>query len=409
LKRIVLTFFTLLLCSGCWDKSELEEQSYVVVIGLDKADEKGNVIVTFQIANPQVGSVQKGGGVREAASEIVTFTATDLLTAREIANAFVARDISYNHTRTLIVSEKLAKDDEFIRIIYSALRERQLKRDINLIVSKEKASEFIRNNNPTTETRPHKYFQFMIKQVTDMGFSPPSKLHRYFVMTEGDGDLFLAVYATTKSGNGSGENEDEYLAGEINKQGGNPTQIMGSAVFREGVMIGTLTAEETRLSYLLDLTTDVQTMLVTYEDPKKPEYRVAARLMKEEETTIKMDLTNKEPKIDVTVPFSLELLAIPSLVDYVNNLDNQKMLIRSIEETLQVKSEEYITRMQKEYKGQPFYWSLLARQKFLTLPAYKKYDWMKTYPNAKVNVNVEIEITEFGEEWKTPDIMKIKD
>jgi spore germination protein KC len=410
MKHILVLTFLLLLCTGCWDKLELEEQAYVVVIGLDKAEEKGEVIVTLQIGNPQVGSVQKGDAGNEPASEIVTFTATDILTARELANAFVTRDISFNHMRTLIVSEKYAKSDEFINTIYSALRERQIKRDVNLIVCKEDARDFIRNNKPTTETRPHKYFQFMIKQVTEMGFSPHSDLHRFFVMTEGDADLFLAIYATTEEGGGTGENEDEYLAGEIEKEGGNKTQIMGSAVFKEGKMIGTLSGEETRLSYALDKTVNVHSMLVTYEDPIKKDYRIAARLVKKEKTEIKMDLSERKPKIDVKVPFTLEILSIPSLVNYVTNKKNQNLLKATIEKKLSEKTEQFIReKLQQEFKGQPFFWSLTARKHFLTLHEYKQYDWMKSFPEARVNVKFVVEISDFGKELTPPSIPKVKD
>jgi spore germination protein KC len=408
-KGIVIVTLITLFCTGCWDKTELEEQAYVVVIGLDKAEEKGKIVVTFQIANPQVGSVQKGDAGDEIASEIVTFTATDLLTAREIANAFITRDINFNHMRNLIVSEKLAKSNVFLPTIYSTLRDRQLKRDIRLIVCKEKASDFIRNNAPNLETRPHKYYQFMINQVTEMGFSPDATLHRYFLTTEGDADLFLSILATTEEGDGGGDNEDEYKAGQIEKEGGNRTQIMGAAVFREGKMIGTLTAEETRLSYALNKTTDILTKLVTYEDPIKKDYRVAARLMKAEDTIITMNLDKKTPIINVVVPFSLEVLAIPSLVNYVTNQENRKLLKQSIEKDLEKKTESFIKRIQEEYKGQPFDWSLIARKHFLTLHDYKKYDWMKTFPQAKVNVKYEIDITEFGKELRTPNIPKIKD
>ncbi|OZM58703.1 hypothetical protein CIB95_03805 [Lottiidibacillus patelloidae] len=408
-KRIIVIFTLCILCAGCWEKKELEEQAYVVVIGLDKADEKGKIIVTFQISNPQVGSVQKGDAGNESASEIVTFKATDLLTAREIANAFITRDISFNHMRNLVVSEELAKSDMLLRTIYSTLRERQLKRDIRLIVCKEEAKEFIRNNSPTFETRPHKYYQFMIRQVTDMGFSPTSTLHEYFLTAEGDADLFLSILATTKEESGSGDNEDEYKAGQIDKEGGNKTQIMGSAVFKEGKMIGTITAEETRLSYALNNTANILKMLVTYEDPIKKDYRVAARLMKTGETKVKMNLETKTPIIDVEVPFSLELLAIPSLVDYVQNKENQTLLKNSIEASLEKKTMKFIKQFQEEYKGQPFAWSLIARKHFLTLSEYKEYNWMKTFPKAKVNVKFNVDITEFGEELRTPNIPKIKD
>ncbi len=48
------------------------------------------------------------------------------------------------------------------------------------------------------------------------------------------------------------------MAGQVPKRGGNPVQLIGSAVFKEGKMIGKLTGEETRIAILLDNTQNIQ-------------------------------------------------------------------------------------------------------------------------------------------------------
>ena len=48
------------------------------------------------IANPEVGSMQGGGGSTEKPREIITFDANDFITAKGTANAVISRDISYD-------------------------------------------------------------------------------------------------------------------------------------------------------------------------------------------------------------------------------------------------------------------------------------------------------------------------
>ncbi|WP_160725814.1 hypothetical protein [Bacillus sp. USDA818B3_A] len=44
--------------TGCWDREELEDRSYVIGLGLDPSKHKGKISVTMLLANPEVGSMQ---------------------------------------------------------------------------------------------------------------------------------------------------------------------------------------------------------------------------------------------------------------------------------------------------------------------------------------------------------------
>ena len=67
------------LLSGCWDRKELEDKAYVIGLGLDKSEHEGKIKVTMLIANPEVGSVQGGGGSIEKPKEIIHLMPTILL------------------------------------------------------------------------------------------------------------------------------------------------------------------------------------------------------------------------------------------------------------------------------------------------------------------------------------------
>lgn len=106
--------------SGCWDRSEIEEKGFVIATGLDKGKEPGQVMVTYQIANPQVGLVNAPTEA-EQTSDIITFPAPDFLTAKDLANSKVARKLTFSHMKVFIVSEELARTGEFLRVIKASL------------------------------------------------------------------------------------------------------------------------------------------------------------------------------------------------------------------------------------------------------------------------------------------------
>ena len=65
--KLLLLFVIVCLLTGCWDREELEDKAYVIGLGLDRSKQEGKIKVTMLIANPEVGSMQGGGGSTEKA------------------------------------------------------------------------------------------------------------------------------------------------------------------------------------------------------------------------------------------------------------------------------------------------------------------------------------------------------
>ena len=130
--------------------------------------------------------------------EIITFDANDFITAKGTANAIISRNISYELLKIMIVSEEFAKDPHFLPTLYDTLKDKEIRMDSYLAVRKEKAYEYFLKNRPKMETRPHKYFQFMINHGIENGLIPDSTLFRFFKTMERGTDLFLAMYTTAK-------------------------------------------------------------------------------------------------------------------------------------------------------------------------------------------------------------------
>ena len=190
--------------TGCWDKKEAEERSYVVAIGLDlpkgiDIEEEQAVDVTFQFSNPKLnikGASPSGGS---EIKDIITLTAPDFVTARNMANSFVTREISFSHNKVLIISEELAKTEFFYRMLSTAVADIEVRRETNMIVTEGKAAEFISKNKPEMMIRPHRYYQFLIDRATETGLVPESTINRLLAITDGDADLFLAMYGSSKT------------------------------------------------------------------------------------------------------------------------------------------------------------------------------------------------------------------
>lgn len=413
MKYIWILLLPSLLLVGCGDKYELEELGYVIAIGLDKG-EKGKIKVTYQIGNPEVGTALIGSPPPEEKAYLtVSVHANDFVSARSTVNAFVSRRLTFSQTQVLIVSEELAKTEEFLRILYSGIRERELRKQVMLLVTKEKAEEFMKKNKPELETRPHKFYQLMLERAQNTGLVPPeSDLLHFFETTERDASFFLAIYASTQNDKilSKDRYEDEYLAGEIpGKPKKNTSEFIGSAIFKEGKMIGALTGQETRMALNLDKSQSVRNILATIPDPLSEKERIVCRVSVDNQFKIKMNLNKENPSMDIFFPLKLEILSIPSQINYSTNYKNQEMLEKHIEKYYHTHIMNLINKLKSEYKGEAFNWSLEAQKYFLTQKQYEEFDWMKTYPNMNINLKVEVNIEEFGVQTQSPNFKVVED
>jgi spore germination protein KC len=396
----ILIIFTSSTLPGCYDKTELEEGGYAVAIGLDKGEGK-NIKTTFQIPNPKVAGGGRGGGGEssgEPKSEIITISTPGIITARDLASASSTRRISLAHAKVVIVGEEFARDDRFFQYLEASLREQDMRRSMTIIVSRENAEDFIRNNNPILESKIQKYYEFMSRRWRDTGIVPPyANINKFMQRTEGNAGLFLAIYASAKQYvKKKGADEGDYLPGQIDKTGGNTVEMIGAAVFKNGKMIGRLTGNETRLVSFLRKEPETKSMLVTFTDPLDDQYRLAMRIFREKKTKINIDLQQDKPNIQVTVPLKMDILAIPSFIDYAVDMDKQEYLKTYLENYLEKISMQLVEKTQKEYKEEPFLWELDARRKFFTYDEYDKYDWSKHYEEADIDIKYDIKLRNFG-------------
>ncbi|GFP74763.1 Ger(x)C family spore germination protein [Clostridium fungisolvens] len=409
----LLIFSIILSLYGCNDKKEIEEQAFVSAIGLDEG-KNNNVSITFQMVNANYGRTAGkagGGGGDEPKTEIVTFDAPDIISARDLANISVARRITLSHAKIIVVSEKLAKEDKFFQIIESPLREKELRRGIDLIISKEKAADFIRSNDPKLESHVNKFYDFMTQRWKETGLVPVSTLNKFMQRVEEGKGLFIAVYGTTKKDFIKEENgyEANYKPGEVDIIGGNPTQLIGSAVFKSGKMVGSLTGQETRIISLLRRKPDTKTMIFTIPDPIKKEYRITIRVVKHEKTKVNIDLSKYNPTITVKVPLIIEVLSIPSFTNYVQDFKLQRILKEQIKDFFTHEAEVLVRKTKDQFGAEPFLWELEARKKFSTYPEYKAYNWPDKYSASDVKINFDIEIKRFGKQLAPPEEMSKED
>lgn len=409
---LFLCFIQMISLTGCWDKTELEDYGYVAVIGIDKG--KGGIgnkwDITFQITNPQVGT-SPSANVPEPSRETITVPATGPIAARDIASAAITRRLTFTHAKAFIVSEEVAKGEEFYNLMAAVERDREIRDEINIIICKERAEEFIRKNKPPLETRPNKYYSFMAERWKETGLVPLATLTHFLARSQENVSTFLAIYATTMKvmTKKDPQNEADYIAGQIDIRTENPTEMIGSVVLKKGKIIGKLTGEETKLSLLLRPKRTLRGIGLTVPDPEAKEEKISTRVFADKKPQITMKLDGTVPMINVIVPVKIEVVAITSLYNYVTDVKEQKILKQEIEQYLEEQSLKLIKKTQQEFQAEPFDWGKVSKKYFLTLDEYQKFDWMKSYPSAQVSLKYVVQLKNFGKQTMPPKIYETKE
>lgn len=408
-RTILYVICTLLFLTGCWDVEQADDITYVSAIGLDEAKD-GKVKLTYLIVNPDY-ETQPNASADSQPFNYVSFLADDFFIAKNIINTLVSEDISYVILNNIFVSEALAKKDKFVHWIYDTTKDPEIRRDLYLAVTKEKAENYLKKFNPQLEEKPFKYFREKTKINNKTGLIPFNpEIFFYFRITEADNDLFMTTYTAHGSNTHQSRSSDTYTLEDIQLEGDiDDTQYLGAAVFKQGRMIGSMTGMETMLASMLHINSPGKKYyLRTFSNPFDEDYSVSTRMNVVKRSKVKMDLKKSTPTIHVTLPITIDVLTNHAMVDYEKS-KNRKKLKKHIRDELTRDYEILIKKTQEEFGSDPFGWSILGRKHFYTTENWEKFNWMKKYSKMDINIDVHIKLAEFGRQSEVFDKEKLKE
>ena len=405
---LILSLVILVLQTGCWDYTELDDNAFVVVIGFDKLDgemanekeKKRNAMkVTYLIANPQVGtSALADVSQDEKANETATFIAPDFISSRDLANVFVSRRISFSHLRMIVIGEEYAKDPKTVNQLLQLTREQKVRENSVLMVSKEPAFEFLKNNKPIFDTRIHRYVQATTTVTKKTGLTPYSTYKDFVQKVSEPYSSQIVMYGTNEVKEKDKDIGAKNIAGDLAKIDGDSSELLGAAVFHKGTMVGTISGNDVRLVLLVSKQGLLESIERSFHDPLDPEHFVSLELSKHQKKPldIEVDVDGEYPKIQVTVPLKMQLLSSPGKIDYIEKEEYQKKLGEHIANQLQSEMNTLIQKAQESY-GDIFDFHQVARTKFLTYKDWVAYDWEEKFKKADIEVKFDCSCRNFGD------------
>lgn len=231
---IPLLIFLLLFLEGCWGKKEVEQLAFIMAIGVDQGEKPGDLILTYQVAQPK-----KGG---QGGSEITNWTVST-----EVAHAPVSEEQLYQifdrhpflgTTKVLIIGEDLAKSG-ISPIIDPFQRFYQFRRTMYMLIAKGKAKDIL-NTKLRNGTLPA---LSLLGRIEDKGVStfPVTRIGHYLTLTSREGQvpvIPLVDRLQPKEGGVEYQGSEEGKAEEL--------RILGTGVIDGGKLTSYLTDQETK-------------------------------------------------------------------------------------------------------------------------------------------------------------------
>ena len=407
---IITILLSCILLSGCYDRKELDDLTYIMAIGLDKGT-TNNLRMTLQYAVPLAiggGGGSSGGGGGPKSVSNVTVECPSLYAGLNMINNFVGKQVTFSHAKLIIFSEELIQGGQMVNIVRAFLRGREFRPNMYVAVSRGSAEDYIKSVIPIQEADPSKYYELKFSAYTYTGFTANTQIHNFIVNTtspaiqpvatligvgkyEASKDFIDKSTALTKGR--PNPLEGDYKAGDIPKTGDIKGETMGLAVFDGLNLVGELDGAEAT-NYLM-ATGEFKHAYMTFPDPQAKDRYIILDVKQSRKPVRRVEFVDGKPKIDIKVMLEADFLSIQSGINY-ENVENTGIFEKSTQEFLKMDIEKLLSRTTKEFHSDICGFGKETKSKFLTWNEWARINWLGIYKDSSFNVNVNLKVRRPG-------------
>lgn len=396
--RKVLAFVlaAVILLTGCWDRTEVEDMLFPVSLAIDVGTSR-QYRVTIRVPLP--GGVRSGvlGGQGQSTGrgEILSAESDSVSQAILIINASAARRVTLRHMRSLLIGEDLARNG--LHDLFAEMRRNgEIRQTVAFLVARGLASETIKKARYPGETNPAKIPEGMLIVEKYLHLAPPIRLHHMINRVGGAGiDAFSPVVAvnprlTTGEDEGGTAESESGVAGQLARFDGNPVEVAGSAIFRGDRMVGYLTVDETQ--GLLALRGEMGKAYMTIPHPKDKSKRVLVRFQQENKPISRVRMTPAGPRGTASLLFEGEVL---SGDDNYQDEAKRKALEQAAAAFMADTAAGVLGKLQK-WGSDPVGYGLKIRRTFRTWSEWQAFGWDRHIGDMEIQVTAKMRVRRFG-------------
>ncbi|HTG69767.1 MAG TPA: Ger(x)C family spore germination protein [Candidatus Udaeobacter sp.] len=137
--KLLFVALVLLSSTGCWNKLELPERSFIMSLGIDEG-KNGTIQLTAQLYKPATGL--RGKGQEKAFINIQSEDDSMFETVRDLT-LHMGRKVHWSHMRIIVIGEEFAKKRGLEEILDFFFRNQELRLTTYVHIANGKASQYM--------------------------------------------------------------------------------------------------------------------------------------------------------------------------------------------------------------------------------------------------------------------------
>ena len=394
-----------LFTTGCFDRTELEEQAFLIIIGFDNPrPDVYTVIARMAIPSKLSGTSGQGGGASgsgdfDQGTPIVAAQGRTIHEALSLMNMGIERKINLSHLSAIIFSEKTAKKG-LLPYLRTLSRYREFRRNHYLFISHGNLQKLMKAQKPLMESSATRYMEDLHLISGSLGYAPSIQVEQYLnALYSPSIDPILPVLSVNSEKTEHKNTKLHFKPGHIDRSGGNPVECVGTALFHHDKMVGMLDGMDTRFLQLLNGTIKHIEMAIPSPFQKNVYLSVGIRLSKSSKKAFVLQGAHRY--IAIRQNLEAELLGDQGTISYVNE-KNRAILEQTISNFVENHENRLIYKLLHKKKTVPFNFIEEARAKFATYPAYAAFPWGSTLAEIPVRCDVSAVMRRLGSQLNAP-------
>lgn len=389
---IVIIIF-MLAFSPSYVSLNINNLSYVVAMAVDVGQVE-KFKITFQFTKGNSGG-ESGSSYDESSIIMNSVEASSIDNAINLMSSYMAKEINLSHCKAIIFSEEVAVQG-ISNEIYTLFNNPEIRPSSNIVISKCKAEEYVKNVKPVFGSLITKYYEIFPNSNKYTGYVYNVTLGDFFnqlVCHTCEPFAILGGVSTTSSNadtNDKATNIYDIKSTNTTFSGEQGAENLGVAVFKEDKLVGELSALETLC--LSIIRGDVNSFLITVPNPEDTEKQIDLIMYPSNKKSVKVDIINNSPYISVDVSFIGKISSVDEGSRYLDT-----SILSSISQNANRYLEEiilqFLYKTSTEFSSDINAFGKHALSNFLTVPEFEDYNWRNSYANStfKVSINSEIE------------------
>lgn len=361
----LILIFLLFTLTGCYDSTGIEDFYYIVALGIDNAE---NGLIRLSVQNAKPSSSSESSTSQSNEYKIYTVDCESIESGINILNNYLNKKINLSHCSAIIFSEDVAKQGvkSYINILGN---DTEIRPDCNIIVSSKSSFDVLDKVSNSGEGFSSRLYEYILNSVDYTGYTIDSTFNNFFSSINNEQAQSTAIYSVS----------DE-----------NTVQNSGVAVFKDDVMVGTISPLQT-IAHLI-IKNELDSCMISIESPFNKNDIIDLNLKKTTKPTIDVNLINNTPFI--TIDFSIEASINSSGEGFDYTLEeNIRTVEKSANEFLERLIKEYLYIISKEYDSDIIGFGGILASKFLTAEDYNKVHWREIFKDSLFEVNIDTSVT----------------